>query len=116
LVVGCEDARGDYGAVRAGVAEFDGWVERMPVARTSCVLVELGGEDVFVVSNGDDGLEDKNAGSCYSNVVGAVVGMFPEDVVVDFVAADYVWELEWVSRAGVMPAVEISYMPQAVAT
>lgn len=38
----------------------------MLVAWTSvdgCVLVELGGEDVFVVSNGDDGLEDKNAGS-----------------------------------------------------
>lgn len=42
--------------------------------------------------------------------------MFLEDSVVDFVAADYVWELEWVSRAGVMPIVEISYMSQAVAT
>ena len=39
--------------------------------------MELEGEDVFVVSNGDDGLEDKNAGSCYSSVAGAVVGMFP---------------------------------------
>lgn len=78
--------------------------------------MELGGEDAFVISNGDDGLEDKNAGPCYSSVVGAVVGMFPEDAVVDFVAADYVWKLEWVSRAGVMPTVEISYMSQAVAT
>jgi hypothetical protein len=52
--------------------------------------VELGGEDVFVVSNGDDGLEDKNTGSCYSSVAGVVVGMFPEDAAVDFVAADYV--------------------------
>jgi len=63
--------------------------------------------------NSDDGLEDKNAGSCYSSVVGAVVGMFPEDAVVDFVAADYVWKLEWVSRAGVMPTVEISYVPSS---
>lgn len=41
------------------------------------------------------------------------VGMFPEDAVVDIVAADYVWELEWVSRAGVMPTVEISYVPSS---
>ena len=75
--------------------------------------MELGGEDVFVVSNGDDGLEDKNAGSCYSSVAGALVGMFPEDAAVDFVAADYVWELEWISRAGVMPTAEISYVPSS---
>ena len=75
--------------------------------------MELEGENVFVVSNGDDGLEDKNAGSCYSSVAGAVVGMFPEDAVVDFVAADYAWELEWVSRASVMPTVETSYVPSS---
>lgn len=75
--------------------------------------MELGGEDVFVVSNGNDGLEDKNAGPCYSSVASAVVGMFPEDAVVYFVAADYVWELEWVSRAGVMPTVEIYYVPSS---
>ena len=79
-------------------------------------MVELEGKDVFVVSNSDDGLEDRNTGSCYSSVAGTVVGMFPEDTVIDFVAADYVWELEWVSRAGVMPTVEISYMYQAIAT
>ena len=75
--------------------------------------MELEGEDVFVVSNGDDGLEDKNSGSCYSSIAGVVVGMFPEDSVVDFVAADYAWELELVSRAGVMPTVEISYVPSS---
>lgn len=34
-VVGCEDARGDYGAERDESPNSMGWVERMPVARTS---------------------------------------------------------------------------------
>jgi hypothetical protein len=70
-------------------------------------LGEVEGEDVLVVGDGDDGLQDEDAGAGYDGVLRAEVGVLPEDAVVLFVATDYVGEFEWGAFGVVVPGVEV---------
>jgi hypothetical protein len=52
------------------------------------ILRELERKDVFVIAHRDDGLEDENTRASDNRISGAIVGVFPEDTVIDLVAAD----------------------------
>lgn len=118
LVVGGHDSRGDEGSVGNGLVEVDrGCGEDARGADfvvDGGVLGELEGEDVLVVADGDYGLKDEDPGSGYDGVAGAVVGVFPEDPVVYLVAADHVGEDYRITCSGVVVAVEILNVAQAV--
>ena len=111
LVIRSHDARCHHLAVRHGVPDFD-WTRRQNACGTNFVvdcscLGELEREDVFVVPDCDDSLEDKNSRSSYNGVASAVVGVFPEDSVVNFVAADYVRDFDGITCSCVQVGVEV---------
>jgi hypothetical protein len=58
------------------------------------VLAEVEGEDAFVVTNNDDHLQYQDSGSCGHGVLSAEVGIFPQNPVVDFVAANDIGQLD----------------------
>ena len=82
----------------SGCADFEG--ERG-------VLGKVEGEDVLVVGDGDDGLQDKDARSCYDGVLRAEVRVLPQDAVVLFVAADYVGQFDGRALGVVVPGIEV---------
>ena len=87
-----------HGGEDSGCADYEG--ERG-------VLGEVEGEDVLVVGDSDDGLQDEDAGASYDGILRAEVGVFPEDAVVLFVAADYVWEFDGRAIGVIVPCVEV---------
>lgn len=89
------DARSHYGPVRYAVSEVDG-SGRQDACRSDfvvdrCILRELEREYVLVIAYRDDCLKDENTRACDDSVAGTVVGVFPEDTVVNLVAAHYIW-------------------------
>ena len=54
-------------------------------------MVELVGEDVFVVGEGDDELDDQHATASHHCTASAPVGVFPTDTLVLFVQTDDIW-------------------------
>ncbi len=120
LMIGCHDAGCDDGAVGDRVADVD----RVRGEDSCCtdfvvdggVLAEVEDEDVFVVAYCDDCLEDQDSGSCHYGVAGTEVGMFPEDAVVDFVAAYDVGKFDWVAGSVVMPSIEVLDLAETVTT
>lgn len=111
LVVRREHPGGDDGAVGDRASNVDG--VRAEDARGAHLvrdlggLVEVKGEDVLIVVDGDDGLEDQNPGPSDDGIVGAEVGVLPEDTIVLLMAAHGVGQLERVAGKGVVPCVEI---------
>ena len=83
LVVDGQHARVDDGAPGDGDAFVDGLggedAGGADLVGQFAGLVEDEGEDVFVVGDGDDGLQDELAGARDGRQVGAVVGVFPAD-------------------------------------
>lgn len=92
LVVAGEDAGVDDGAPGDGDVGVDGLggddARGADFVGEFAGLVEDEGEDVFVVGDGDDGLEDEFAGARDGRCAGAVVGVFPADASVLLVDAD----------------------------
>ena len=118
LMVGCHDAESDDGAVGDGVADVDGvggkdacWADFVV---DGGVLVEVEGEDAFVVADGDDRLQYQDSGSCDYGVLSAEAGMFLQNPVVDFVAANDIGQLDWIASTVVVPAIEILDMTERV--
>lgn len=60
-------------------------------------LVELEGENVLVVCDGENGLENELSVADDGCTAGSVVGVFPSDAVVLFVNTDYVWHFKYSS-------------------
>lgn len=102
LVVDGEDARVDDGAPGDLDALVDGLgaddARRADLVRQLAGLVEHEGHDVFVVGDGDDGLDDELAAADDGCFAGAVVGVLPADAGVLLVDTDYVLHGYWLSR------------------
>jgi hypothetical protein len=83
LVVWSQDSGGDSRAIGSGLGRFglcwDGGEDpgRSHLEGKRGVLGEVEGEDVLVIGDGDDGLQDENAGSCHDGVLRAEVGVLP---------------------------------------
>lgn len=98
LVVHGEDARvddraeGDLDAFVDGLGGQD--AGGADLVHELAGLVELEGEDVFVVGDGDDALEDELAVAHDGGAAGAVVGVLPADAGVLLVDADHVGHVD----------------------
>lgn len=64
-------------------------------------------KDVFVVRDRNNGLQNEDARSSDDRVLGAKIGMFPQNPVVLLVAADHIWHLDWIAIGVVVPSVKI---------
>jgi len=95
LMVLCQSARADNIPPWAGSTWVD-W-DRANNARSSCLngnptsLVEMIRKDVFVVGESDDELYNQFPVASDDSTVCAIVCMFPQDTVVDFVHANNIF-------------------------
>jgi hypothetical protein len=78
------------------------------------VLAEVEGEDAFVVADIDDRLQYQDSGSCDYGVLSTQAGMFLQNPVVDFVAANDIGQLDWIASTVVVPAIKILDMTETV--
>jgi hypothetical protein len=68
-------------------------------------------ENVLVITDGDDGLEHKNARPGYNSVLCAEVSVFPQDAVILFVTADNIGQFDRLAFRIVVPCVEVLDSP-----
>lgn len=71
------------------------------------ILTEVDSEDVLVIAHSDDSLEHKDTRSCYHGILCSEVGVFPQDAVVLFVAANNVWQFDRLAFGVVVPCIEV---------
>ena len=92
LMIWSHDPRTDYSTIRHLISDID----RIGANNASgsyfkcnlSSLIEVEGKNVFVVTDGNDGLQDKDARAGDDGVSCTVVGVFPKDTIVNLVAAD----------------------------
>lgn len=119
LVVDGQDARvddgapGDLDAVVDGLGADD--AGRSDLVRQLTRLVEHEGHDVFVVGDGDDGLDDEFSAADDGCFAGAVVGVLPADAGVLLVDTDYVLHGHWLPLVARYDSAQVVDRAQAVA-
>lgn len=80
------------------------------------ILTEVPGEDVLVVADSDDCLQHKDSRTSNDRVLGAEIGVFPQDSIVLLMTAHDIRQLQWLTRGGVVVSIEVLDGSQAVAT
>lgn len=98
LMVGCEDTGVNDCSPWDGKT-FVNWLGREDTSGADLVhnfsgLVELEGENILVICNGDYGLKNKLSVANDCCAASSVVGVFPSDTVILLVNADYVWHID----------------------
>lgn len=120
LVVSGEDARMDNGAPGDGDAGING-LSAEDAGGADFIdelagLVEHEGHDIFVIRDGDDGLDDEFAVAYYSCTAGVVVGVLPPYAGILFVDANDVFHWQRLAIVIVQDCVQIVDGAETVTT
>ena len=102
---------------------FDTFVDGLSADDSGCSdfvgqlagLIEHEGHDVFIVSDRDDGLDDKLPTSHDSCSTGPVVSVLPANASVLLMDTDYIFHGHWLSFIGCQDSVQIVDRAKAVA-
>jgi hypothetical protein len=111
LMIWCHHSRSNDCAIWNGIANIN-WTcgdyarcSHFVVDRAG--LIELESKDILIVSNCDYCLENEESRSSYNCHFGSIVGVLPEDAVINFMTADNIRNFDRISGTGMIILINI---------